>query len=334
MPIDTVEDLRAHLQTALRIEHATIPPYLTALYSIKDGRNREASDVIQSVVMEEMLHMTMVANVLNAIEGKPKLAYPGFVPDYPGILPHSAGTFTVGLQKLSRAALETFVRIEKPAPAHARPEADDWETIGQFYQAVLDAMERLDAEHGIFVDDPSRQVKPEHFYYGGGGDVVEVSDLESAKAALDVVVEQGEGLDHTIFDGDTQFKQMNEVAHYFRFNEMLVGRYYTDDDTPKSGPTGSEFVLDWSGVWNVAPNPKAERYEGQPEIHAQMVAFNRTYTDLLHVLERAFNGRPDELISAVPLMYRLRDRAQALVKIPTGDGTTTTVGPSFEFVQD
>ena len=77
MPITTLDDLRTHLQWAIEIEHRIIPPYLCALYSIKPGRNREASEAITSVFIEEMLHMTLAANVLNAIGGAPVLDQPG-----------------------------------------------------------------------------------------------------------------------------------------------------------------------------------------------------------------------------------------------------------------
>ena len=40
MAIRTVEDLREHLQWAIELEHSTLPPYLTALYSIRDGPTR------------------------------------------------------------------------------------------------------------------------------------------------------------------------------------------------------------------------------------------------------------------------------------------------------
>ncbi|MEO8337927.1 MAG: ferritin-like domain-containing protein, partial [bacterium] len=32
MAIDTIEDLRTHLQWAIEIEHSIIPPYMCALY--------------------------------------------------------------------------------------------------------------------------------------------------------------------------------------------------------------------------------------------------------------------------------------------------------------
>ena len=38
MHIETAEDLQAALQVAIELEHSTIPPYLTAYYSIKPAR--------------------------------------------------------------------------------------------------------------------------------------------------------------------------------------------------------------------------------------------------------------------------------------------------------
>ena len=77
--IKSIEDLHEHLQWAIELEHATIPPYLCALYSIKDGSNIESVEVIQSVFIEEMLHMALVANIMIATGGSPKLDYPEFI---------------------------------------------------------------------------------------------------------------------------------------------------------------------------------------------------------------------------------------------------------------
>ncbi|MBK6797040.1 MAG: hypothetical protein IPG76_09695 [Acidobacteria bacterium] len=49
--IKNIDDLRAHLQIAIELEHSTIPPYLCALYSIPDGMNVQAAQVIRSVVI-------------------------------------------------------------------------------------------------------------------------------------------------------------------------------------------------------------------------------------------------------------------------------------------
>src|SRR5688572_31316287 len=54
------------LQQAIELEHSTIPPYLYALYSLDENLNGEIADIIQSVAVEEMLHLTLAANVLNA----------------------------------------------------------------------------------------------------------------------------------------------------------------------------------------------------------------------------------------------------------------------------
>jgi hypothetical protein len=61
MAIENIESLRRHLQWAMQIEHGTLPPYLCALYSIKQGPNAEAAEVVGSVFMEEMLHLTLAA---------------------------------------------------------------------------------------------------------------------------------------------------------------------------------------------------------------------------------------------------------------------------------
>src|SRR3954465_2835881 len=81
--ITTVEDLRTHLQWAIELEHATIPPYLCALYSLDAARNPAAAEVVQSVFVEEMLHLALAANLLNAVGGKPVLDAPRLLPGYP-----------------------------------------------------------------------------------------------------------------------------------------------------------------------------------------------------------------------------------------------------------
>ncbi len=67
MPRDvTVQYVQDLLQDAIKVEHSTVPLYLTTLYSIVDQNSFEAQ-TMKSVVMEEMLHMVRAANVLNAI---------------------------------------------------------------------------------------------------------------------------------------------------------------------------------------------------------------------------------------------------------------------------
>ncbi|NUT41381.1 MAG: hypothetical protein HOV86_15475, partial [Thermoactinospora sp.] len=74
--IDTLDSLRRHLQWAVELEHATLPPYLCALYSIDQERNPDAATVVESVFVEEMLHLALAANLLNAVGGAPRLDFP------------------------------------------------------------------------------------------------------------------------------------------------------------------------------------------------------------------------------------------------------------------
>ncbi|MDX2121082.1 MAG: ferritin-like protein [Gemmatimonadota bacterium] len=337
MPITTLASLRTHLQWALELEHSTIPPYLCALYSIPDGSNVAVSALIRSVVMEEMLHMVLAANLLNAVGGKPDVSHRKFVPSYPAYLPHSDKAFQVNLLPFSTQAVDTFLKIERPMKPRARPRGSKYHTIGQFYAAVLEGVELLERRarkrgKTIFTGKRRHQIAGEQWYYGGGGAPIMVVDLDSARKAIHEIMEQGEGLDHTIFDGDNQFGQVDELAHYFRFYEIRKGRRYLPTDAPHHLPHGAELPVDWSARYPMTPNPKVRDFRKQPGIHRLMVEFNQRYTALLQALHTAFNGKPAALRDAVPLMYELKYRAQALMTIPTGRADGSTAGPSFELV--
>ena len=71
-PLDTMDDLRRWLQNAVILELATIPTYLSGLYSIKPEarfKNTYVYDLISSVVIQEMQHLSLAANVLLSIGG-------------------------------------------------------------------------------------------------------------------------------------------------------------------------------------------------------------------------------------------------------------------------
>jgi CDGSH-type Zn-finger protein len=337
MPIATLADLRTRLQWAIEIEHSIIPPYLCALYSIHPGKNLEAVETITSVFIEEMLHMTLAANVLNAIGGSPSLDQPNFIPTYPQHLPHSKGTFFIPLARFSRSTVETFMQIENPEPPNATAEADRYDTQGQFYLAIEESLKALCAEHGegtIFCGDPARQITPESLDYTGSGRVIPVYDLKSALEAVDEIEEQGEGVTpKDVWDGDRDMfhPDAEEVAHYFRYQQILLGRNYRRGDTPQSGPTGPPFEIDWTAVHPMRENPRSADYPPDSPVQARMRAFNQLYSDMLRALHRAFNGEPKQMFQAVRSMRALKIRAQELMQVPSGDGVTTA-GPSFEWL--
>lgn len=334
--IDTLDDLRRHLQWAIELEHSTIPPYLCALYSLDPDRNAEATHVVSTVLEEEMLHLALAANLLNAVGGAPRLDTPELLPAYPHPLPHGDRSVHVQLAPFGPDALELFLRIEKPASVDDPPMAEQYRTIGQFYAAIQAGFRKVCDQLGeaeVFSGDPERQIDGFHLR-GGGGKTVAVHDLKSAEAALGEIVEQGEGAARTdVWDGDRDVfhPERNEVAHYYRFQELKLGRRYRTGDTPQSGPTGEEIKVDLDGVLPMRHNPRTADYpEGSP-VRVAQEKFNQAYSLLLYQLEQAFNGEQDQLHDAIGTMFRLRTQAVALMTMPSGDGRTTA-GPAFEYV--
>lgn len=334
--IATLDDLRRHLQWAVELEHATIPPYMCALYSLDKDRNAEAAQVVGTVLAEEMLHLALAANLLNAVGGEPKLDLPELLPPYPHPLPHGDRSIEVDLVPFGARALDLFLRIEKPASADAPPQDDGYQTIGQFYAAIeagLRALCRELGEEAVFCGAPDRQIGEMHMH-GGGGAVLPVTDLKTALTALAEIVEQGEGAARTtVWDGDVDVfhPEREEVAHFYRFQELRLGRRYQAGDTPQSGPTGEAIAVDLDGVRPMRPNPRTADYPEGSAVRVAQEEFNQAYSLLLYLLEQAFNGSPGSMKEAVRVMYQLRAQAVALMEMPSGDGVTTA-GPTFEYV--
>jgi len=334
--ITSLESLREHLQWAIELEHSIIPPYLCGLYSIEPGRNLEAVEVISSVVVEEMLHLTLAANLLNAVGGRPQLATPKMLPGYPRPLPHSDRSFEISLFRFGPEAIESFLEIEKPSPKIDHPEGDNYETIGQFYQAIERGFRELSAtlgEANVFCGDSARQVSDQHFY-SGGGRIIPVGNLATTLVALKEIVGEGEGAAHSeVWDGDNDVfhPERDQVAHYYRFQELKLGRRYRRGDTPRSAPTGDPISVDWEAVRPMRTNPRSADHAVGSPIRLAQEEFNNSYCALLRSLEEAFNGAPQMLGTAIGAMYGLKSPALALMQLPTEDGLATA-GPTFEYV--
>ncbi|MCE7010956.1 ferritin-like protein [Kibdelosporangium philippinense] len=334
--IDTLVDLRRHLQWAIELEHTTIPPYMCALYSLDPTRNVEAAHVVNSVLTEEMLHLALAANLLNAVGGEPKVDTPDLLRPYPHPLPHSDKSVLVHLNPFGPAAIELFLKIEQPASVDAPPQSDEYRTIGQFYVAIEAGFRKLCEELGeeaVFCGDPARQIGEMHIRTGGG-QVIPVHDLKSAMAALAEIVEQGEGAARTeVWDGDRDVfhPDRDEVAHFYRFKELQVGRRYQTGDTPQSGPSGEKITVDPDGILPMKPNPRTADYPKGSEIRVAQEKFNVQYCELLSQLQQAFNGNPAQLGASIGTMYALKAQAIALMQMPNDD-EESTAGPTFEYV--
>lgn len=343
--IKDIQGLHRHIYAAMQLEHATIPVYLTALYSIVPGTNSEGYHILRAVAVEEMLHLTLVCNLMNAVGGRPDLSTPGFTPNFPAYLPDGEEDFSVGLQRFSPEAIETFLKIERPAGLNhdesnkryrkrkasmlsaghtGESEEEHFFSIGEFYRAIEIGLDDLYAEMGdaLFCGDPALQVGPEYYYSGGGG-LIKVSDMPSAKAALELIAEQGEGITGDIFDED------GEIAHYYRFQQLLLGRFYREGDV-HDHPTGGKVEVDWNAVYPIKPNAKTSDFPKGSELRAAVEGFNAGYAEYLGLLTRAFNGEPNLLIDAVGEMFRLKDLTYQLMRQPIGDGSGFNAAPTFE----
>jgi hypothetical protein len=335
------EDLYEYLQGAIELEHATIPLYLTAVFSIKPGFNREARAIITSVANQEMLHMSIAANVLNAIGGRPIKDQPGFIPRFPGPLPmHIHEGLTVSLQKVTRGQVyNVFMAIEEPLrPIKLRvkqltmvptPEfegvapPESFATIGEFYDALKERIRAFG--DGIFKHPSSPQVIDNTWF--PADQMFPVISAESACKAIDVIVEQGEGTTTSPLDGPD-----GEPAHYYRLAQILYGRMLVKDADTKEGYSysGAPVPLNPGGVWNLYPDAKVVDYDPGSRAYNLVQRFNYSYTSLLRALHQTFNGTPDNLRRAIAVMYELKLLANDVVSTPVGD-TGYTAAPTFEY---
>jgi Ferritin-like len=326
--IETPKELRDHLQTAVEIEWSVIPPYLCALWSLHEDANELAAAILKDVLMEEMLHLTLAANVLIALGGRPRLVPPAAkLPAYPGFLPHSDDAFQISLLPFSEDAVKTFRRIEQPAAAGAPPQPDRYATIAQFYEALIDAVKTIGKDPAVWKGKGAPQVTGE-YYYGGGGAAFRVDGLAKAVEALELITYEGEGVPGSVTDGDQMLGEPEELAHFFRFDELLKRRQYTLEDTP-GAPTGPPILIDYAAVRPMVPNPRTAGYPTANGLRAMSEACDVTYSRLLQQLDDAFGGKPARMIVAVQTMKQLGTQAVALMNVPFKGGYTA--GPAFEW---
>ena len=338
-PLASDDDLRAALQNAIRLEHATIPPYLTALFTLSGTSDSAdfAREVIRDVVKEEMLHMGLACNILNAIGGHPVLDDPDFVPRYPGALPMGvAGELVVHLRRYSKAVVEdTFMKIEEPeneldipemTPAAAAAAAPI--TIGQFYAGIR---ARIAGRPELFTGDPDLQVSGQ--FSGESGDI-SVTDVDSALFAIDTIVEQGEGTPKSPLD------QQREVAHFYSFQQLSKGMRIVDNAasefTVSFDPTQPVTIDDTADVIQMVDDPALVTYDAADSRAEQLSAdADALYSEVLRGLHRGYNGDPGAVGSAVGTMFDFEFTVQELLQqqLTAGPFAGQFAGPRFRYVE-
>lgn len=318
MPINTVDELREHLERAIAIELATIPPYLYAAYSIVDQYSTAAL-LIKSIVVEEMLHAALVSNVLLAVGGEPPIGSGRLMPTYPMDLPHHTPRLVLDLSPCTDEFVAgTLMRIEQPEEVGAPPEADDYETLGQFYAAIEESVQRLAATTDLFARPQlDRQIdgpifyRPVAFDAEDSGGLIRVDGVDSAIEAIEIIVHQGEGLaDHRWADESHQ-----ELTHYYKLKQIH------DGDVPV-GPLHPAMT-----------NPTHDKLPDEAQSVARL--FDAGYRMIYTVFGQLFEVRTDKGALSDRL-YRLmsgvlRPLGLYLMTLPGG------AGPCFghyEFTQD
>lgn len=320
----TIDSLRQHLQGAVELELYTIPLYITTLYSVKDEWSY-AHQLCRSVVVEEMLHMQLAANVLTAIGGRPIMTG-NAVPTYPSLLPYHKPPKTFHLRAASVRQFSDLALVEKPdetpngeGAASRQGPASGWEegphkayrSIGDFYQAIVYGLEELGDQ--IFVPNTEPQVTA-----FGRHDIL-VNSVESAKRAIHVIVSQGEGsseLDGMV-DIDTDLD--GRPSHYKRFLDVIAA--------------GDEQFQN-ERVFPMAEDPAAQ--ELPEDVEALSDFADAVYSRLLFQLERGFNGSPATVARSVGgMMYQaIRPLSVLLMKQPIADNPEKTAGPRFLWVDN
>jgi hypothetical protein len=100
---------------------------------------------------------------------------------------------------LDIADQDALAALDKAAPLpfanedEIGPRLQDFATIGELYRAIELGLDRLAERMGadrLFLGPPAAQATPDHFRLP---ELLPVTDLASAHAAIDVIVEQGEG---------------------------------------------------------------------------------------------------------------------------------------------
>jgi hypothetical protein len=222
---------------ASELEHMIMCQYLFAEFSLKSGTeegltSEQAEAVerwrkaISGIAVEEMLHLALVCNLLTAIGAAPTFSRPNF-PQLSGYFP---ARLQLDLLPFGEQALRQFLYLERPegmertpaegfvptAPPRAAvtedevmPRGQEFDTVGRLYRGIADGLRDLVArsgEPGVFIGLPRAQATPERFQWP---QLTAVTNLESALAAVEQIIEQGEGA-----RGDWR------DAHYGRFLAM------------------------------------------------------------------------------------------------------------------
>ena len=351
--IEHREHLWNLLAEASQVEHLIMCQYLYASFSLKtgpdEGLTEEQADavarwhkVLTGIAIEEMLHLALVANVMTSIGAAPSLSRPNF-PRHSeylpagvqfALLPFGDASLTHFLylerpEGMERADAEAFVPAAPPpdpvAASEVMPRMQDFSTVGHLYRGIEEGLAHLTArlgERALFVSPPRAQATPELFHWP---QLVAVTDLASAQAAIGEIIEQGEGA-----KGDWQ------PAHYGRFLGIWDEYRRLREQEPGFSPARPVIPAFTRQPFDVAePQPLLT----EPGTCRVAELFNLGYELLLHVLTRFFTHTDEtgqQLSTLVQTAFAImggvmRPLGTTLTRLPAGPAHPgRTAGPVFE----
>lgn len=326
-PPTSVDDALAMLQTAIGIEFGTLPPYLYAKFSIRPGTNGPAADRLTAIVNQEMIHLCLVCNIVNALGGSPDLTPPAYPCTLGDIGPPGGDPLTIRLLPFAPAAMAQGMAIEEPeeVPPFPMLQAAALEggamTIGQYY-GLVDAFLATLPESAWTAN--RNQITDSQFF---PGQLFAINDYADAHEAIVQIVSEGEGAK------DDPLDFQNELAHYYRFGEIFYDKVLTkipEDPGYQWGP--EPLGVDWSSAYPAIPDPGQHDFsQDSPEAQAAQDSCNGAYSAMIDALQQAVNGEAGQLGAAVRKMFELRMAATAALQIPLADGTCVA-GPSFVYI--
>lgn len=305
-PVRDIHWIRGALQSAISIEHASMPLYSAAMYSL-EVQNYPAYNTLRAVLMEEMLHMAAACNVLAAIGGSPRIRQldPSALRD--GLPAKIAPSVTPHFAQLSRRQLDVFMRLESPLGMLSEGERSTrYPTIGSFYERIKAAVTRNAGVVATAVR--GRRVANQ---VGGnlGYAVIDPNakdPVEQILTSLDLITDQGEGVRSTT--RSTGGASQGELSHYARFAELRFGRRFSGAVESMSGPPAAEGQRRWfhgdAIAWPNVINSLAVPRDGyaailrldpdRVEALRELRAFDASYTRMLGALDDSWNGSAEQ----------------------------------------
>jgi rubrerythrin len=328
----------AHLQhmlaMALQLEFSTIPVYGTALYSITDTSSL-AFQHLKSVMIEEMYHVNQAANLLVAVGGKPCFTGKA-APAYPAYLPGANQKTTpyLSIRPASRDLVkDVFMAIEHPAPVQAPAEGKNYDSIGQFYKAIKDGIEKVGND--AFKNSGQNGKQRLDYYIGKqGGKPTYVTDVKTALHAIETIVEQGEGA----INPTHPLNPLQPFGSYNHYGQRLDGTYGPILGTPfelshyYKFKTIADKAKPFPPVRPTVSTANINNYENSLAV-MMANAFDMIYSVMLHKLEFSFQegdqSREVYFQLVLPIMHEILPvLARAIMQVPIWTEGDASIGPN------